>query len=240
MDIVITTFSKRISDIINLIPQLRNQTDSNIILVINGEKDGKFIDEYRKNLLQFIVNYENVFPIFFLEIRGLSKLWNTGIIHSISDDVLILNDDVIVQDGFINECNKFIESDEYNGLCMINTGFSYFIINKKIIEEINYFDERFIGFGWEDGDFSQRFINHYGVRSSSFQTNLIHNISSNDTHDNIKTAWGKYSSFNRDFASIKYNNYFNSYFEWGAENFNTEKQYPYESYFTKEKQNLFI
>ena len=53
-------------------------------------------EEYRKNILNLCLLYENVFPIFFVEMRGLSKMWNTLLIHSTKDDLLILNDDINV------------------------------------------------------------------------------------------------------------------------------------------------
>lgn len=239
MDIVITTFSKRFEMLKPLINGLRAQCDNNIIITVNGEQNGNFNDDYRSKLLKFSSDIPNVYPIFFIETRGLSKLWNTGIIHSFSENVIVLNDDVIVHGNFIEECENFIVSPEYNGLCMINGGFSYYIINKQTIDELNYFDERFIGFGWEDGDFAQRFIIGKGERASSFNTKQIHNISSYEIHENIATAWGKYSAYNRDFAMTKFNNYNEHYFNWGPFNFETQNQYPYESHFKSEKNKLY-
>ena len=240
MDIVITTFSKRFELLKSLIIGLRGQCENNIIITVNGEQNGNFNDEYRSNLLKLSSEITNVYPIFFLETRGLSKLWNTGVIHSCSENVIVLNDDVIVHGNFINECESFITSTEYNGLCMINGGFSYYIINKQTLDELNYFDERFIGFGWEDGDFAQRFILKTGVKSSVLQTSQIYNTSSDEIHENIPTTWGKYSIYNRDFARAKFDNFDQHYFNWGSFNFETQNQYPYETHFRLEKHKLYI
>ncbi len=240
MDIIITTFSKRFEILKKLLLDLRSQCDNNIIVVVNGEQNGVFNEVYRSDLLRLISEIKNVYPIFFIETRGLSKMWNTGIIHSNSENVIVLNDDVIVQPNFTNECENFVTSSEYNGLCMINNGFSYYIINKEIINELNYFDERFLGFGWEDGDFAQRFLIKTGSKASSFHTSQIYNISSDEIHENIPTTWGKYSIYNRDFAKAKFDNFDQHYFNWGNYNFETENQYPYETFFKLEKHKLYI
>ena len=239
MDIVITTFSKRIELLKNLIIGIRNQTDNKIIIVVNGEKNGEFNNEYRKLLLEFIIGYDNIYPIFFIEIRGLCKMWNTGVIHSFSDDVLVLNDDMIVHNGFIEECENFIHLESYNGVCLINGGFSHFIVNKKTLDELNYFDERFLGFGWEDVDFSQRFINKFGEKTSFLQTNKVVNFSSKEIHDDVNITWEKYSKFNQDFSAQKYGSYGSKYFELGEEKIKTDNQYPYEKFYWEQKINLF-
>jgi glycosyltransferase involved in cell wall biosynthesis len=125
--IVITTFAKRYNYVVNLIPQIRNYTDNKIILVVNGEKDGNFDEEYRKNILTLCSNYYNVFPTMFIETRGLCKMWNTGLIMSDTDNVLILNDDIEIHSGdIIRDVTSHIKSSEYKGITRINNSFSHF------------------------------------------------------------------------------------------------------------------
>ena len=91
-DIGITTFSLRYDFVESLVKSIRTLgIDNNIFLCINGEKDSNFSEEYRQKILSLCLNYKNVFPIFFVETRGLSKMWNTLLIHSTKEDVLLLN-----------------------------------------------------------------------------------------------------------------------------------------------------
>ena len=71
------------------------------MVVINGEKDGDFKEDYRKKILELCTSIKNVYPIFYLETRGLSKLWNTLLITSDSDNLLILNDDIEIHSADI-------------------------------------------------------------------------------------------------------------------------------------------
>ena len=108
--IAITTFAKRYDYIVNLIPQIRNYTDNKIILIINGEKDGEFDETYRKNVLELCAKYNNVYPTMFVETRGLCKMWNTGLILSDKDDILILNDDIEILSTRNDSIKQYVDS----------------------------------------------------------------------------------------------------------------------------------
>jgi hypothetical protein len=88
----ITTFSKRFSYVETLVSQLRTYTGADILISVNGDYNKNFNNEYRKKILSLCSNYDNIYPIFFPEQRGLSKLWNTLIVHSKTDWCLLLND----------------------------------------------------------------------------------------------------------------------------------------------------
>ncbi len=207
-DIGITTFSLRYNFVENLINKIRElNIKNNIFLCINGEKDSNFNEEYRQRVLKLCCKHENIFPIFFVEIRGLAKMWNTLIIHSTKDNILILNDDIILSsDDIFEVVSNHIESDKYYGLSKINNTFSFFVINKKIIDDLGYFDERLLGFGEEDGDITYRFISKFNKDVYGLYVKDIDNIVSNIRHEEIKPGVGKYSWFNRDFIfNNKYN-----------------------------------
>ena len=193
--IAITTFSKRYDYIVNLIPQIRNYSDNKILLIINGEKDGEFDETYRKNVLELCTKYNNVYPTMFVETRGLCKMWNTCLILSDKDDVLILNDDIEIQSAdIIKFVSSHIKTPDYKGLTKINNSFSHFIANKVIIDKVGYFDERLLGFGEEDGDISYRFIKD-GIPINNIYVNGVVNIVSNIRHEHITAGIGKYSNF---------------------------------------------
>jgi len=200
MTIGITTFSKRFALLAKLVEQIRriNKHDK-IIITVNGEKDGLFDDEYRKNILDLCSNYEHVYPIFFIEMRGLSKMWNTIITTSVDDNILLLNDDLEINNLHIfDEIHGHITSQEYNGFTRINRSFSHFIVNKSVIDDLGYFDERLLGFGEEDGDIYYRLIkNNMGIKDISI--NGFSNLISDIRHDHVVSGIGKYSLFNREY-----------------------------------------
>ncbi len=242
--IVITTFAKRYNYVVNLIPQIRNYTDNKIILVVNGEKDGNFDEEYRKNILTLCSNYYNVFPTMFIETRGLCKMWNTGLIMSDTDNVLILNDDIEIHSGdIIRDVTSHIKSSEYKGITRINNSFSHFIANKIVLDSLGYFDERLLGFGEEDGDISYRLIKS-GIVINTIYINGVMNIISNIRHEHIKPGIGKYSSFNRQFIygqkySPNMNSHYKGMFDTPMDQIMEDvNQYPYEKFFRENKNNL--
>ena len=101
--VCITTFSLRFHFVETLISQIREYTNSDILLAINGNYLLDFDEEYRQKILSLCQKYERIFPIFFPEQRGLSKLWNTLVVHSKTDWNLILNDDVEITLGEVFE-----------------------------------------------------------------------------------------------------------------------------------------
>lgn len=246
-DIGITTFSLRYDFVEKLINKIRElEIDNNIYLVINGEKESEFDDDYRKKILSLCLVHKNVFPIFFVEVRGLSKLWNTLIIHSTKDNILIMNDDVeLINDNIFEVVSNHIETFDYFGLSKINGTFSYFVINKELINNLGYFDERLLGFGEEDGDITYRLIEKKNKDVYNLHVQGINNIVSNIRHNHIKPGVGKYSLFNRKFIfESKYccsnpKSNISGMFGYPCDKIlKDEKLYPYERFFIENKKNL--
>lgn len=244
-DIGITTFSLRYNFLESLVKEIRNLgVENNILICVNGEKNSVFDDEYRRKVLNLCLSHVNVYPIFFIETRGLSKMWNTIIIHSSKDNILMLNDDINITNNNIFEVtSNHIDSKEYFGLSIINNTFSFFIINKKFINELGYFDERLIGFGEEDGDIGFRIRKKYDRKISRVNAAGLENIVSDIRHNHIKPGIGKYSLFNRDFIfNHKYKCNGDIYFfpdEIECECVLPDEQlYPYEKYFMENKNFL--
>lgn len=242
--IVITTFSKRYGFIERLIDQIRTYCNSKIIIVINGEKNGEFYEDYRRKMLLLCEKYDGIFPIFFIETRGLSKMWNTGIIMSEKENVLVLNDDIEINSGEIFKVvSGHIVSNGYYGLTKINNSFSHFIVKKSLIDKLGYFDERLLGFGEEDGDIVYR-LSKLDLPIINIYSNNVTNIISDIRHEHIKKGIGKYSNFNRQFIySKKYlpnqsspnKGMFDTPMEQVLPDIN---QYPYEIFFNENKENL--
>lgn len=245
--IVITTFSKRFNYITILIGQIRKYSEAKIYLVINGEKDGNFYEPYRKNILELSLKYDNIYPIFFTETRGLSKLWNTGIIAADQEDVLILNDDIEIHSNEIFDfCGSLMVQSFHYGLIRINSSFSHFIIKKGFINHLGYFDERLIGFGEEDGDIMYRLVKKdvYFMMKDVY-INGVQNIISDTRHDDIKPGIGKYSSFNREFIYgqkyvVNHSSRYKGMFDTPMDQLLPDlEQYPYERFHKENKNKLY-
>jgi hypothetical protein len=247
--IAITTFSLRLNMIESLVGQIRNQTDRRILICVNGEKDGNFTDVYRKKILELCMSYTEVYPIFFIEIRGLAKMWNTLLSHSNEHHVMLLNDDVsILNNDIFDKTQYHINSADFSGLTLINSSFSHYIVDRRFIDKLGYFDERLLGFGEEDGDIIFR-MSKYGYKHSLLWVSGLVNMISQIRHEHVKkgsinNVEHKYSHFNRDFIyGKKYKTDFNSpnkgMFDTPMEQVIEDiKVYPYESFFWDNKNNL--
>lgn len=247
-DIGITTFSLRFDFVNNLIKKIRElNIENNIFLCINGEKDGNFDEDYRKKILELCLSEKNVFPIFFVETRGLSKMWNTLIIHSTKNDILLLNDDIILHsDNIFQVVSDHIMSINYYGLTKINNTFSFFVVNKNLINDLGYFDERLLGFGEEDGDITFRLLAEKNIDVYKLYAQGIDNIVSDIRHNEIKPGIGKYSLFNRKFIfeekydfNVDSNNISGMFGQPCKPKLSNINLYPYEEFFIKNKTKLY-
>jgi hypothetical protein len=194
IDILITTFEKRYDLLVKLIESIRRLTDCNIILLINGELEKEIPELYRKNILQLCLNTTNIIPYFFTEFVGLSKMWNRGVISSNKEYQLILNDDLLFNKNILDN----IELNNINDILTINNCFSHFIINKKFLQEFDYFNEYLLGVGFEDSDFVRRYKKLYSKDVPTLYDNSISHSRSKITTDNMDNLFhNKYSVYNR-------------------------------------------
>lgn len=228
--IVITTYDRRFDQYLKpLIKEIKNQyKDIEIVLAINGSYNKSFNEEYRKNVLKFISEYDNIYPTFYTKFNSLSKIWNRSIQNCTYDNVLVLNDDVSIKHEFL----KFINTQKTYSITTINNIFSHYLINKHFLSSINWFDERFLGIGWEDLDIKIKL--NYNVQN--INTDLIYSFhveTYSVQHESIKPAIGesgpsKYSKFNENFFEQKIKNSLHSELD----------QYPYWKFETEQYQNL--
>ena len=244
----ITTFSNRLPDIIKVVGQIRMYSAVDIIITVNGNYKEEFNEEYRVSILELCIKHKNVYPIFFPAQRGLAKMWNTAIIHSKTDWVLLLNDDIEITS---NEFFTTLESNIVNqdaDICRINGTFSHFLIHKKTIDIIGWFDERLLGFGEEDGDIIFRYIEIYNKNVCEWSINGIISFNSWVRDENIRPGVSKYSAFNREHIFLGSNpKYIKSTDGVGIEgmfgaiykkNVPDIIQYPYEQFYENNKNNL--
>jgi len=158
-------------------------------------------------MLEFLSIRKNVFPIFFPVFRGLSKLWNTILIHASNEAVLMLNDDTLITDRkFMEKISSILEQNGGRSF-LINRSWSHFVARKEEMARLGYFDERLLGIGEEDGDMVWRYIREYGAPMASHPVKGFKNYAEEtmaEKPENIKCHSGsKYSLFNRRFVLEK-------------------------------------
>ena len=244
----ITTFSKRLNFVTELVKQIRQFTSEDIIITVNGDYKSEFNNEYRKAILTLCLQYDNIYPIFFTEFRSLAKMWNTIAVHSKNDLLCIMNDDVeITADNLFTRLgNTSVET--FEALAMINYSFSHYVVTKQLLEKVKYFDERFLGFGSEDGDMMFRHIETLNKEVCVWNVHGVKSIVSHICDDKVRnTGHGKYSGFNSDFLvgnfgpkykptdNPKIITSFRPHMFKAMEDLD---QYPYETFFRKNKDNL--
>jgi hypothetical protein len=212
ISIGITTFGTRFERyFVPLLSKIKEYAPaSEVIVAINGEHHQAFGEEYRRQILEFMAVHPRVFPVVFPQFRGLSKLWNSIVIHASHPHILMLNDDIMITaKGFLEDICSAIRKNNGRTL-LINRSWSHFLVSRQELDDLGYFDERLLGIGEEDGDMTWRYIRHYGkpipsVRMKSF-VNYAEETVNSFKPVNIQTHSGtNYSLFNRRFMfSEKY------------------------------------
>jgi hypothetical protein len=244
ISICITTFKKRLELVKNLINSIRNfYPEIEILVAINGEHNEGMDETYRTEILKFISSKNKVIPIMFTEFRSLSKLWNTLIIFSKTDYNIVLNDDLIFED--INVVNNIINHINVTKqeFFTINGTFSHFVITKKQLDVLGYFDERLLVHGEEDGDMVWRYIEKYNHYLPAARINGIKNVGDySQQTTNMDSHVLNKPKFNRTFCFKKYERSNDGIVGmFGAPYKNiipNERQYPYEMFWYKNKLNI--
>jgi len=248
----ITTFERRLESLTRMVKYLK-RCDPDIIinLAINGEIETPFSEEYRRGILKLCLEWGNIFPIFHQEFRSLAKLWNTLVINSVTEYNLILNDDLLFDESknFVEILSGVISSNPGQECFTINNSFSHFVVTKNLLDQMNYFDERLLLHGYEDGDFVWRYIEKYSNYPSSINLPIIVNIHQTGKNDptmlalNCELGYADKPRFNQEFIMFKYNEdskslisgMFGKPYKKILEDY---RQYPYESFFSKNKKNF--
>jgi hypothetical protein len=244
--ICITTFKEREEIASNLITSIANQVKNlniDIIVIINGNNDEKMDNEYRARMLTLCSNITNCYPIVCPEFKSLAKLWNTAVIFSNTQYNLILNDDINISNNNFFDILAETINNTSNEFFTINGSFSHFVITKNILHKLNYFDERLIAFGEEDGDIIHRYIlatnsNLPTVKIDGFNNSHAYNLTSKNLEIHIDNK----PRFNREFINLKYTPDSNGIY--GMSPVPVKKiiddtiQYPYEMFVLNNKHNI--
>lgn len=197
----ITTYSYRFEKyLVPLVEQIRKFTPNELIIGINGDYKVDFDEKYRKEVLQMCSKYKKVFPFLYPQFRSLSKIWNNISINASNNYVLIMNDDTVVKSrDFFTAVQYNLEKYRCSFTMNAETDhFAYFVISRDELERIGWFDERFLGIGWEDLEFKRRYRSIIG--KDILNVERILGIETFFDKENCvvnqKVGQGKYSKFN--------------------------------------------
>lgn len=203
----IVTYVKRFEKYFKpLIKQIKAiKPDIEIIVCVNGQYQEVFTELYRKEMLGFLQEFSNIYPVFHPKFRGFSKLINTCLINSSNKYNLILNDDVSIHKPEFFAQLDYLSSIESLPSFKINGSWSHAFLNREEVSDVGWFDERFLGMGEEDGDFEWRWQE---VKKVPFQNanleGLQNHVEQKDCLNGLKIVNGKYSLFNLAFSRQKY------------------------------------
>lgn len=143
-----------------------------IIIAVNGYHNLAEQEKYLEQITQWLKPYQNVSLITYKEPQGLCKLWNQILIKAPSQKVFLMNEDINISQSFkkdIISCG--ILNSEFG---LINGSFSHYMLNKKLVKTVGWFDERFPGIGYEDHDYEIR-MTLLGKKVEHFTVNGIKN-----------------------------------------------------------------
>tara|TARA_B100000424_G_C22831076_1_gene443960 strand:+ start:100 stop:864 length:765 start_codon:yes stop_codon:yes gene_type:complete len=248
----IMTFSERLEPFKNIFTKIKSQReDIECTVIINGNLNEPFDEKYRKEILEFLTPFKNTFPIMFPEYRSMAKKWNTACQMSRQDNVLVFHDDIDILDNFMDDFENIFP--EYEGECfIINQDMGAIVLNKQRMHEVNWFDERYLSMGDEDGDFHSQYCAKYGYRTKiisipsciieklPWQINLVkdesiklNRLPGQRTHriGGPENSFKDYSLFNREISDPIRRGL-------PAYGVSQQQQYPYEEYFWKNKDKI--
>lgn len=242
----VLTYFRRFDDWLKpLIIEIKRQRPNiEIVISINGEVNEDFHEDYRKNVLLFLSEYTKTFPVFYPRFRSMSKMWNTNATLCTQENCLLLEDDIVLEDGFFDEYEKQLDGRLNSNMhsFIINGSYSAFSVNKREMIKVGWFDERFLGLGHEDGEFTNRYNRIMKYNSNSFNSisiNSCKNVEGFEKLDQLikqevrisgqrpsNNFNGRYSKFNDEIRDYIY------------ENPNQAIQYPYEEFYLDNKNLL--
>ena len=171
----IVTYNKRFDAFFS--PLLKGIKESNpeveVLVAVNGHHKISFNESYRKKMLNFLYEYPRVFATFYPEFRSLAKIWNNLLMNSSNEHMLLLNDDVFITKDFWEPLEESIKKT--NGKSFkINSNWGHVFLNREEIDKANWFDERLLGVGGEDGDMEWRYLQKFG--GDQFRSESINGI----------------------------------------------------------------
>ena len=202
--IVVTTFEERQFDCcLPLLRSIRNSgCEMPIVVCINGNILGGYSERDRQEFIAAANALKNISFVTFRSISSLSRIWNLGIQALATEVAIVLNDDLAVREsGLHADLKRLSDAAQHSGIALGNNSFSHFAVTRNLMEELRWFDERFVGIGEEDGDFAWRYEHRFGDPPSSLVIPSLKNYS-HPSGDYFKD--GGRVNVSRTFARLKY------------------------------------
>ena len=197
------------------IESIQTKHDYEIIFMDNGSTDGT---------KQWLQSRHDIISYFNPVVKGLAGLWNMAIKRAIDDGCslfLVLNNDIVLSKNAIDNMVEKMETEKYVMVTGVNDqtilpeeminlkkeydpnepdnehpDFSCFMINKKTIEKIGWFDDNYCVAYFEDNDYAAR-IGLSGEKAVSTISATYYHYGSKtvqenkDMHEIIKNAFEK-------------------------------------------------
>ena len=204
--IVVTTFEDRQFDrCLPLIGQIRSSGCAYpIMVVMNGNLRGDHDRSQRARFITELASFVNIEVVSLPVMYGISHNWNLGIRLLDAETTLVLSDDVRVQpETFMKKIETAFRISSTRGFCLINGTFATFCMSDLARRKIGLFDERFVGFGEEDGDYVWRYENFFRQPIPSTRVSAIKHLS-DETRGDYVSGRTRYSLANEVFLNQKY------------------------------------
>lgn len=177
--------------------------DIEIVCILNGYPDQSLQLNYLDKATRFLSTRNNVRYLTHTDHQSLSRCWNQLILLSETKHVLIINDDTEVSELFRSELEPTVGTAP---LITYNKSWSHFLISKALIQKIGWFDERFLGVGYEDGDYAYR-MTMASIPIKNVNCHGLRNFVADNKDPGFKAiskSTGKYASINKDFFDSKW------------------------------------
>ena len=161
ISVIIPTLQKNLSFLINLLSTLERDTSVDEIIVIDNSLRGL---NYKSSKLKLIIPEENLF---------VNPSWNLGVKEAKNELVALLNDDIIIPDGFCSRIAEKMNALRGGGGCVGFCG-DNIIVTKDLVPqpeqtsiELTATDTRCLYWGIVIFFYSSSFIQNYLIRLKS-------------------------------------------------------------------------
>ena len=161
----------------------------NILDYTSGEYRVYIVEDGQKKdtikwLKQLVKKHSNFKAIFHKENKGVAPSWNDGLREAVKDNCThfaIFNDDIEIPRNWWEDCQgafaiPHVHLVGLNAPCPVPLTGWFFILDKKCLDKVGYFDEQFVPYCCEDDDYFIRYRNQ-GYRFVQANIQVFHHSS---------------------------------------------------------------
>jgi hypothetical protein len=176
-----------------------------IVVAVNGYYEPDRQRQYLAQIEAYLNGFADISLVTHEEPQALCRLWNELILASRTEKIFILNDDIDVAPHFgaAFHASGILDKD----MAIINSSWSHFLISKRTILKVGWFDERLYGVGGEDWDYEAR-LAFEGIELKNVALKGILNLSIYTTEfsfgKDVERVENKYTKTSAVFLSKKW------------------------------------